>query len=116
MSLVLDLLSGLLIVVGALFVLSGGIGALRMPDFYTRVHGSSLTDSLGPVLILVGLMLEAGASLVSVKLAAILLFLMITSPTASYALCHAALQSGLKPRATKLNTSSPASGEEQKLQ
>jgi multicomponent Na+:H+ antiporter subunit G len=113
MNLIVELLSGLLIVSGALFVLAGGIGALRMPDFYTRVHGSSLTDSLGPVLVLVGLMLEAGASLVSVKLAAILLFLMITSPTASYALCHAALLSGLKPRATKLNTATDATGEEQ---
>lgn len=113
MNFLLELLSGLLIVTGALFVLAGGIGALRMPDFYTRVHGSSLTDSLGPVLILVGLMLKAGATLVSVKLAAILLFLMITSPTASYALCHAALLSGLKPRATMLATAHPATGDEQ---
>jgi len=112
-SLVLELLSGLLVVIGSLFVLAGGIGALRMPDFYTRVHGSSLTDSLGPVLILVGLMLDAGATLVSIKLAAILLFLMITSPTASYALCHAALLSGLKPRASKLDVSPATTGEEQ---
>lgn len=116
MSLIVELLSGLLIVIGALFVLAGGIGALRMPDFYTRVHGSSLTDSLGPVLVLVGLMLEAGPTLVSVKLAAILLFLMITSPTASYALCHAALLSGLKPRATRLNAAPPTVGEEQQPQ
>lgn len=116
MSLVLEFLSGLLVVTGGLFVLAGGIGALRMPDFYTRVHGSSLTDSLGPVLILVGLMLDAGATLVSVKLAAILLFLMITSPTASYALCHAALLSGLKPRASKLSATPVAAGEEQQPQ
>lgn len=114
MTLLLELLSGLLVVIGALFVLAGGIGALRMPDFYTRVHGSSLTDSLGPVLILVGLMLQAGATLVSVKLAAILLFLMITSPTASYALCHAALLSGLKPRASKLDTSPASASQERK--
>jgi multicomponent Na+:H+ antiporter subunit G len=115
-SLFLELLSGLLIVTGALLVLAGGIGALRMPDFYTRVHGSSLTDSLGPVLVLVGLMVQAGASLVSVKLAAILLFLMITSPTASYALCHAALLSGLKPQATRRNAAPPTAGEEQQPQ
>lgn len=112
----MELLSGLLIVTGALLVLAGGIGALRMPDFYTRVHGSSLTDSLGPVLVLVGLMVQAGVSLVSVKLAAILLFLMITSPTASYALCHAALLSGLKPQATGRNAAPPTAGEEQEPQ
>lgn len=94
---ILDILSGLLMVSGALFVLAGGIGALRMPDFYTRIHGASLTDSLGPVLVLGGLMLQSGLSLVTLKLAAVLLFLMITSPTASYALANAALLSGLRP-------------------
>lgn len=94
---VLELFAGLLVVSGSLFVLAGGIGALRMPDFYSRIHGASLTDSLGPVLILGGLMLYAGPSLVTVKLAAVLLFLMVTSPTASYALANAALLAGLRP-------------------
>ncbi|MEQ9396593.1 monovalent cation/H(+) antiporter subunit G [Haliea sp.] len=94
---ILELLSALLVVSGSLFVLAGGIGALRMPDFYTRIHGASLTDSLGPVLILGGLMFHAGLSLVTVKLAAVMLFLMVTSPTASYALANAALLAGLRP-------------------
>lgn len=98
MSEVLDIVSGLLLIAGSLFVLAGGIGALRMPDFYTRIHGASLTDSLGPVLVLGGLMLQSGLSLVTLKLAAVLLFLMITSPTASYALANAALLSGLRPQ------------------
>ena len=92
-----EILSGALVVLGSLFVLAGGIGALRMPDFYSRIHGASLTDSLGPVLVLGGLMLQAGLSLVTVKLAAVLLFLMVTSPTASYALANAALLAGLRP-------------------
>lgn len=97
----LDLLSGALVLAGSLFVLAGGIGALRMPDFYTRIHGASLTDSMGPVLVLGGLMLQSGLSLVTLKLAAVLLFLMITSPTASYALANAALLSGLRPAGYK---------------
>ncbi|PLW82793.1 sodium:proton antiporter [Kineobactrum sediminis] len=92
-----EIVSGALVVLGSLFVLAGGIGALRMPDFYTRIHGASLTDSLGPVLVLGGLMLQAGLSLVTIKLAAVLLFLMVTSPTASYALANAALLAGLRP-------------------
>lgn len=94
---VVELIAAVLVVSGSLFVLAGGIGALRMPDFYTRIHGASLTDSLGPVLILGGLMMHAGLSLVSVKLGAVLLFLMVTSPTASYALANAALLAGLRP-------------------
>jgi multicomponent Na+:H+ antiporter subunit G len=94
---ILEVIAGLLVISGSLFVLAGGIGALRMPDFYTRIHGASLTDSLGPVLVLGGLMIYAGLSLITVKLAAVMLFLMVTSPTATYALANAALLSGLKP-------------------
>ena len=98
MTELLNLLSGLMLAAGSLFVLAGGIGALRMPDFYTRIHGASLTDSLGPVLVLAGLMLQSGFTLVTLKLAAVLLFMMITAPTASYALANAALLSGLRPQ------------------
>ncbi|MDZ7825545.1 MAG: monovalent cation/H(+) antiporter subunit G [Gammaproteobacteria bacterium] len=68
-----------------------GIGVLRMPDFYTRLHGSSLTDSLGTFAVLFGLMLQFGLSLATLKLVAIALFLYLTNPTAAYALAHAAL-------------------------
>ena len=94
---ILEVIAGLLVISGSLFVFAGGIGALRMPDFYTRIHGASLTDSLGPVLVLGGLMIYAGLSLITVKLAAVMLFLLVTSPTATYALANAALLAGLKP-------------------
>lgn len=107
MSEILDLIAGLLVVTGCVFVLAGGIGALRMPDFYTRIHGASLTDSLGPVLILGGLMVNAGLTLISVKLAAVMLLLMVTSPTATYALANAALLAGLKPEGVEHDTTEP---------
>ncbi len=48
-----------------------------MPDLYTTMHAASVTDSIAPVLIITGIMLQAGAdALASVKLAAILLFLL----------------------------------------
>ena len=96
MAIVLDALSWAMLVGGALFVLIGGIGALRMPNFFTRMHASSLTDSLGPMLVLGGLALQSGWSLETVKVLAILLFLLITGPTATYALGHAASVAGLK--------------------
>jgi multicomponent Na+:H+ antiporter subunit G len=49
--------------------------------------------------VIAGVMLQAGFSLVTIKLAAILLFLLITSPTSSYALASAALMAGIKPDA-----------------
>lgn len=97
MELVLDLASWALLLLGSAFAVIGGVGMLRLPDFYTRMHGASLTDTLGAGLILIGLMLQAGFSLVTVKLVLILAFIFFTSPTSAHALAKAALGSGLKP-------------------
>jgi len=93
----IDILSWILLTVGGAFVFVGGLGALRLPEFYTRMHAASLTDSIAPILILLGIMLQAGWSLAAIKLLAILAFLLLTGPTASYALANSALLSGLKP-------------------
>ncbi len=93
----LDTLSWVLLTLGGLSVLVGGIGALRMPDLYTRMHAASVTDSLGAILVLVGVMLQAGWSLATIKLIAILMFLLLTSPTSSNALASAALLAGTRP-------------------
>ncbi len=99
MDLVLDILSWVLLTLGGISVLIGGIGALRMPELYTRMHAAGVTDSLGAILVLGGVMLQAGLSLALIKLVAILLFLLLTSPTASNALASAALLAGTKPLA-----------------
>ena len=93
----LDIASWILLTLGGIFVLIGGIGALRLPDLFTRMHAASVTDSMGAILVLVGIMLQAGLSLATIKLAAILLFLLLTSPTASNALAAAAMLAGNKP-------------------
>ncbi len=94
---ILDIASWVLLIVGSIFVITGGIGLVRMPDFFTRLHPASMTDTMGAGLMLLGLMLQSGVSFVTVKLVLILFFLLITSPTAAHALAHAALVSGLKP-------------------
>ena len=97
MTMAIDILSWTMLTAGGVFVFIGGLGALRMPNLYTRMHAASLTDTMAAVLILGGIMLQAGATLATIKLAAILLFLLITSPTASTALASAAILSGLQP-------------------
>ncbi len=96
MDLVYDIISWVLLTAGGLFVLVGGIGAIRMPDLYTRMHVASVTDTAGAILVFSGIMVQAGFTLATVKLAAILLFLLFTSPTASNALASAALLSGVR--------------------
>jgi multicomponent Na+:H+ antiporter subunit G len=99
MALALDVVSWVLLSAGGAFVLIGGIGALRMPNLYTRMHAASVTDTMGAILVITGVMMQAGLSLATIKLAAILLFLLITSPTSSYALASAALIAGIRPDA-----------------
>lgn len=112
MELVIDLLSWFLILAGGAFGIIGGIGLLRLPDFFSRIHAASLTDSMCAPCIIGGLMLQSGLSLVTVKLAFLLVFLFLTSPTASHALAKAALHGGLHPgaRHPTAGGESPANG------
>ena len=97
MQTMLDMLSWGLLLGGAVFVLTGAIGLLRFPDFFTRLHAVSVCDTLGAGLILAGLMLQGGLSMVTVKLILMFYFMMFTGPTAVHALADAALQGRLKP-------------------
>ncbi len=97
MSVLLDILSWLLLMAGSFFVVTGGIGLVRMPDFFTRLHPSGLVDTMGATLIVAGLVLQAEEWQVSVKLLLVLVFLYFTGPTATHAVAHAALVGGLKP-------------------
>ena len=94
---ILEVLSWLFIGAGSILVLTGGIGLLRLPDFYTRIHAAGITDTMGAWLILVGLMFVAGWTLITAKLVMLLLFLAITSPLSSHALAKAAFMRGLEP-------------------
>ena len=96
-ELILNLISAGLLAAGSIFVLIGAFGLIRLPDFYTRLHAAGITDSLGAELILLGLMFQAGLSLVTVKLILISLFIFFTSPTATHAVANAARVMGLKP-------------------
>ena len=107
MSMVADVISGVCRVAGGIISLVGGIGLLRMPSFFTRMHAASLIDTLGAGLILAGLMVQAGFTLVSLKLAVIGLLLLFASPTATHALAKAALARGVDPLETGSEPSKP---------
>lgn len=91
------LASGLLLLGGAGFLLVGAIGLIRMPDFYTRLHAAGVTDTGGAILVLGGLMVQAGPSMAMIKLLLILVFFLLTSPTGSHALASAAYAAGARP-------------------
>ncbi len=95
--LLIDALGWVLILAGSVFLVTGAIGLIRFPDFWSRLHALSVLDSAGVLLLLAGMCIQGGWSLVTVKLVIIGLFLLITGPTATHALANAALVSGLRP-------------------
>jgi multicomponent Na+:H+ antiporter subunit G len=95
---IIEIVSWFFIMGGVVLLFAGGIGLLRFPEFYTRCHASGITDTGATFLILVGLMLQAGFSLITVKLLLILIFLFFTSPTATHALAHGAYTGGMQPK------------------
>lgn len=87
--------STLFLLVGSFLCLSGGVGILRFPNFYTRMHAVGVTETLATAMILIGLILYNPDFLVDVKLMIILLMTLFISPTASHALANAAMRNDL---------------------
>ena len=92
-----EIVTTVFLALGCVVSLTGSYGLLRMPDFYTRLHAASVTETLGAGLILLGLMLQAGFTLVSVKLAIIGMLILFTSPAATNALAKAGMARGIEP-------------------
>lgn len=100
---ILDLISGGIILIGLLFFGGAAIGLLRFPDFYTRMHAAGKGDTLSAVFILLGLALlnlhspSWATLIVSGKILLIAVFIVFTSPTTTHALIQAGYDDGLAP-------------------
>ncbi|MGY6586965.1 MAG: monovalent cation/H(+) antiporter subunit G [Wenzhouxiangella sp.] len=97
LEMLINILSWIFLLAGGAFGVIGGLGMVRFPDFYTRLHAAGVTDTLCALLIVLGLVLQSGFSLLTIKLLLILLFLLFTAPTATHALARAAMVDGLEP-------------------
>jgi multicomponent Na+:H+ antiporter subunit G len=90
-------LSIVFVVLGILFIFAGSIGILRLPDFYSRTHSISKSDTLGVIFVIIGLVIYEGLTQSSLKLVFIALFIALSNPIGSHALSRAALKKGIKP-------------------
>jgi multicomponent Na+:H+ antiporter subunit G len=104
METIINIISWGLLLGGSVFVLIGAIGMIRLPDMFSRIHAAGIIDTMGVVMLFVGMMLQAGLTLVSIKIFLIILFLMLTLPTATHALARAALDAGQIPISDDDNT------------
>jgi multicomponent Na+:H+ antiporter subunit G len=100
--LLIDIVSGIFIFIGCLFVFGGAFGLIRMPDFYTRLHAASVTDTGGVLFICIGLVLQAififDNPMAAIKIVLTVIFLFFTAPTASHAVAKAALMANIIPQ------------------
>lgn len=93
----INIISTVLMAGGAFFMITGAVGLLRLPDFYTRLHATGKCDTLGEVLIIVGCMIYQGWSFITIKLFFLMLFIFIANPVATHAIMKAAYVTGVKP-------------------
>lgn len=93
----IDIIAIIFISLGVFVLIVGTIGLLRLPDFYTRMHAIGKCDTLGLAMVLVGLALYEGLTLLSAKLLLIAVFLFIANATATHAITRAAMKAGMVP-------------------
>ena len=103
MSLLIDFLSISCFFVGTVALITGSFGIIRLPDVYSRIHAAGIIDTAAVGFIVLGMILQAGFSLTSVKLALIILFLFFTSPISGHAVAMMANKFGIKPQAREIN-------------
>lgn len=92
-----EIIAAAFLSLGTLFLTLGSIGIVRLPDFFTRLHAASMSDTLGIIFFTAGLAVYLGFTLDILKLAVLFILISLTNPTASHALSRAALKGGLRP-------------------
>jgi multicomponent Na+:H+ antiporter subunit G len=98
---VIEIASWVLILLGSFFAIVGMLGLVRMPDVFTRMHAASVTDTLGVGLLIAGMALQAGLSLVSLKLGFLLALFFFMGPVVTHALAQACLHENVEPLLTE---------------
>ena len=122
---ILAIVGSIFLLMGTLICIIGGIGLVRMPDFYTRAHAASVPDTLGAGLALLGMacftMDLQGALdyriLIILKLLSISVLILVTSPIAGHAVAKAAFERGVDTNceALALNINQLRSADNQEL-
>ncbi len=99
----INLIAALFVCLGLVFFTGGAVGIIRMPDFYSRLHPAGKLDTMGLLMSMLGMALYTvqgfalGDLLTGLKIILIVVFVFITSPTATHAIVDAGVRAGLEP-------------------
>ncbi|ABS64578.1 monovalent cation/proton antiporter, MnhG/PhaG subunit [Parvibaculum lavamentivorans DS-1] len=116
LDLLRDIASGISFAVGSVFLLIGAFGLVRLPDVWSRLHAAGVVDTVGAELILLGMIIQAGFTQATLKLALIGLFLFVTSPTATHAVANASFIAGIRPMRLRRNETADVVGKKVKTE
>lgn len=86
---------GTLLLLGGFFAFVAGLGVLRLPDVFTRMHASTKAGTLGSAMILAGVGVHFGTLAVVSKVLLAILFILLTAPIAGHMIGRAAQRTGV---------------------
>lgn len=97
MSAVIEIITGIMLIIGALFALVSSFGLIRLKDAYMRMHAASKAGTLGSGLMLLALAVYASDLAVATRALAGVVFFLLTAPLAAHLLAKAAYSAGYRP-------------------
>ena len=92
----IDIIAYIIIVIGVAFDVVGCLGLVRFPDIYNRLQAATKCVTLGTCGIMFGVFLISGISPLGIKALLLIIFIILTSPTAAHALARGAHKSGVR--------------------
>ncbi|MEM6616645.1 MAG: monovalent cation/H(+) antiporter subunit G [Pseudomonadota bacterium] len=92
-----EYITGVLLIIGAIFAFVAAVGLIRLPDVYTRMHAASKAGTLGSGVMLIAIAVFDGNADVVLRALAGVLFFLLTAPVSAHLLARAAYCTGLKP-------------------
>ncbi|MEM6340592.1 MAG: monovalent cation/H(+) antiporter subunit G [Pseudomonadota bacterium] len=87
----IEIVTAILLLLGGAFAMIAGLGVLRLPDVLTRMHASTKAGTLGSSLILIGAAVTFGDFQVTIRVVAIIIFLMFTAPIGAHMIGRSAM-------------------------
>ncbi|MBP02622.1 MAG: hypothetical protein CMM25_07415 [Rhodospirillaceae bacterium] len=98
---VTNIISWVLLLAGGGFCIIGALGLIRMPDVYSRIHAASIIDTLGVGLILLGLIIQPGSVLASLRIFVLIGLIFFMSPLATHAIAKSMHHLRIEPKLTE---------------
>ena len=102
MELILDIFTSICFFIGSLSIIIGACGLIELPDVFSRIHAAGMIDTGGTAFFILGMVLQSGWSLITVKLVLIGVFIFFTSPVTSHVTANLAREKNILPVGKKI--------------